>query len=95
MPTKAALDESERRELLGAIHETYDAREMSDDDRDYFKRLAVAKLIRERRLDEAEPAPVDPTKPKVKPPVVDGLPGVDDEPTATSGPEPLPSLDGM
>ncbi|KIG12088.1 hypothetical protein DB30_02062 [Enhygromyxa salina] len=104
MPTKTghALAEGERRELLTAIYETYDAQDLSAIDRNYFKRLAVAKLIREHEaapgeqvdLPDAPTQPPEPKRPDQQLP--DTLPAADDDaPELTGGQAPLPSLDGM
>ncbi|PRQ09595.1 Serine/threonine-protein kinase PrkC [Enhygromyxa salina] len=108
MPTKLghALGEAERRELLTAIYETYDAQDLSVNDRTYFKRLAVAKLIREHEVAPGEQAselvpsdaiptkPTGPKRPDQPPP--DELPTADDDDDEPAGNQaPLPSLDGM
>ncbi|PRP92875.1 Serine/threonine-protein kinase PknB [Enhygromyxa salina] len=64
MATKSELGEDERRALLDAVYETFDNQDLPDSDRAYFKRLEVAKLIREH---EAEPEPEPEPEPKPKP----------------------------
>jgi len=52
MASEPALSEDDRQAMIDAIYETYEARELSDDDRTYFKQLALAKLIREHTPDD-------------------------------------------
>jgi tRNA A-37 threonylcarbamoyl transferase component Bud32 len=68
MATKDELDEAARRELLEAIHESHDAQtELPEVDRAYFKRLALARLIREQTTTEKPPSPGPGPTPKPGP----------------------------
>jgi tRNA A-37 threonylcarbamoyl transferase component Bud32 len=108
MRLATALDSEQRRAMLDAIYEEYDGDPgLPELDRDYYKRLAVAALIREHGADtdaQLDQAPVEPKpkpKPNDQPPPDPGvLPSADDE--GSSDPVPpdasplpnLPSVDG-
>jgi tRNA A-37 threonylcarbamoyl transferase component Bud32 len=93
MRTKTELDQEQRRAMLDAIYDEYDNDpNWPELDRDYYKRLAVAALIREHGADSdaqlEDPAPVVP-KPRPTPKPADGdgdpppdpglLPSADDD----------------
>src|SRR5690606_23722421 len=60
MRTKTALDEDQRRALLAVTYAEYDGDEaLPEADRDYYKRLAVVKLIREHAADSQAAQDVD------------------------------------
>ncbi|HVI02442.1 MAG TPA: serine/threonine-protein kinase [Enhygromyxa sp.] len=108
MRTKTELDEEQRRALLEAVYDEVDGdAALPEIDRDYYKRLAVAALIREHAADEDATSPLDdgPTpKPKPakkpdgdQPPAPDqsSLPPADEAAPLPAPPPPLPSVDGI
>jgi hypothetical protein len=108
MPTKSGLDTEQRQALLTAIDEEHRKDpELLDIDRPYYKRLAVAKLVRDhsadsrtRELPIAEPQ-VAPKPPDLSEPgstTADAaLPDPEAEPADAQNfvPATLPSLEGM
>ena len=99
MRTNSALDVEQRQAMLDAIYDEYDHDPaLPDVDRDYYKRLAVAELIREHGADASTtkqvdghvtPPPNDPAS-EPTPSLPSGEPDV--IPTPSS---PLPSLDSQ
>jgi tRNA A-37 threonylcarbamoyl transferase component Bud32 len=98
MRTKTALDREHRQAMLEATYEAFDRDEaLPPMDRDYYKRLAVAKLIHDHGADadtgklddppKPAPAPDQPSEPSELPPA--------DEDPLPPPPAPLPSLDGI
>ncbi len=108
MRTKTELDIDSRRAMLEAIYDEYDHDEAQPElDRDYFKRLAVAELIREHGADADAAKQVDGGPSEAQPnkaPAADGassspdpssLPSGDETSSLPSPSAPLPSLDGI
>ncbi|MFO7565801.1 MAG: serine/threonine-protein kinase [Enhygromyxa sp.] len=107
MRTEAELELEQRRALLDAIYDEYDADQaLPDLDRDYYKRLAVAQLIREHgadgkdgQLDDPPPVPERPVEPEPSDseavPTPSSLPPDDEGSSLPPPPIPLPSVDGI
>ncbi|HLT35280.1 MAG TPA: protein kinase, partial [Enhygromyxa sp.] len=105
MRTKTELDEQQRRVMLDAIYQEYDDDQaLPNLDRDYYKRLALAKLIRDHGAD-TDTGQLDGDTPKPKPltpkqgdeprPDPSTLPPADDGAALPAPPPPLPSIDGI
>lgn len=82
MQTDELIDEEQRQAMIDATYETYESNDaLSEIDRDYYKRLALAKLVRKHARKLAK----NPTR---------ALPNPEAAPTEDSpSPSPLPSLD--
>jgi tRNA A-37 threonylcarbamoyl transferase component Bud32 len=102
MRTKTELDQEQRRAMLEAVYDEVDGDpSLPELDREYYKRLAVAALVREHGADAEATEQIDAPKPKPEPTPDENepapgdpgvLPPADDTAALPSPPPPLPSI---